>query len=415
MSRALGADVRSPPSIRRGSARDRCAAPWLETLRRAVTIRRDEAAAAAAAVVDGLVREGRLVRDGDVVRRRGGVAASPDPALAAAMDRLESLLDVAAPPPLSDAARAGGCPPDGIRALERAARIVVLDADLAYAMGDLPRSRCARPVDGADAPLTPAAFRDATGTSRKYVMAILEDLDRRAILRRTPAGHVPGPKAPAADRSVPMTERIVGQSCSPGVARAGSDATSSPSRSRRRRFSITRSRRSAVAGDRRRRGRAPDADPRDAADVRLVHDRLAFEGPLAGLAAGLEAMHRPNASSWSAATCRPSCRRSCAGSSAALGDARGGGPRRRRRSRDSSPSRSRPRRGRGRRRLLRRGERRLRALLDELDVASSRRRRGAATTPTAVTLRDVDSPATSRSTVSLGRRYGRPRASARTG
>jgi hypothetical protein len=45
-------------------------------------------------------------------------------------------------------------------------------------------------------PLTPAAFRDATGTSRKYVMAILEDLDRRAILRRTPTGHLPGPRAP---------------------------------------------------------------------------------------------------------------------------------------------------------------------------------------------------------------------------
>jgi hypothetical protein len=50
----------------------------------------------------------------------------------------------------------------------------------------------------ARAPLTPAAYRDATGTSRKYVMAVLEDLDRKAILRRTPAGHVPGPKAPAA-------------------------------------------------------------------------------------------------------------------------------------------------------------------------------------------------------------------------
>ncbi len=45
-------------------------------------------------------------------------------------------------------------------------------------------------------PLTPAAYRDATGTSRKYVMAILEDLDRRGILRRTDAGHVPGPRAP---------------------------------------------------------------------------------------------------------------------------------------------------------------------------------------------------------------------------
>ena len=45
------------------------------------------------------------------------------------------------------------------------------------------------------APLTPAALRDATGTSRKYVMAILADLDRRGILRRTPDGHVPGPSA----------------------------------------------------------------------------------------------------------------------------------------------------------------------------------------------------------------------------
>ena len=44
-------------------------------------------------------------------------------------------------------------------------------------------------------PLTPAAFRDATGTSRKYVMAVLADLDRRGVLRRTPAGHVPGPRA----------------------------------------------------------------------------------------------------------------------------------------------------------------------------------------------------------------------------
>jgi hypothetical protein len=49
-----------------------------------------------------------------------------------------------------------------------------------------------------ETPLTPAAFRDATGTSRKYVLAILEDLDRRDILRRTPEGHIPGPRAPRA-------------------------------------------------------------------------------------------------------------------------------------------------------------------------------------------------------------------------
>ena len=114
------------------------------------------------------------------------------------MDRLEAALAVAAPPSLADAARAASCPPAGVRGLERAGRIVVLDADVAYAMGTY-RDLAARALSmAAGTPLTPAAFRDATGTSRKYVMALLEDLDRRAILRRTPAGHVPGAKAPAA-------------------------------------------------------------------------------------------------------------------------------------------------------------------------------------------------------------------------
>jgi selenocysteine-specific elongation factor len=167
-------------------------------LRRAVTIRRDEAAAAAAAVVDRLVQDERLVRDAKIVRRPGVRAATPDPALTAAMDRLESSLAVAAPPSLADAARAASCPPAGVRELERAGRIVVLDTELAYAVGTY-RDLAARALSmAADAPLTPAAFRDATGTSRRYVMALLEDLDRRAILRRTPAGHVPGAKAPAA-------------------------------------------------------------------------------------------------------------------------------------------------------------------------------------------------------------------------
>ena len=47
----------------------------------------------------------------------------------------------------------------------------------------------------ATAPLTPAALRDETGTSRRYVLVLLEDLDRRGLLRRTDAGHVLGPAA----------------------------------------------------------------------------------------------------------------------------------------------------------------------------------------------------------------------------
>lgn len=167
------------------------------TLRRIVSLRRDHAATAAAGIVETLVAQGRLVRDGDAVRVSGTAApAGVDPAVAAAMDRLQAALGVVAPPPLAAAAAAAGCPPDGIRDLEKAARIVVLEPDLAYAMMTY-RDLAATALRMASrAPLTPAAFRDATGTSRKYVLAILEDLDRRAILRRTPAGHVPGPKAP---------------------------------------------------------------------------------------------------------------------------------------------------------------------------------------------------------------------------
>ncbi len=167
-------------------------------VRSVATIRRDDAASAAAAIVDRLVDDGRLERDGDRVRRAGAPApAAIDPGLTAAMDRLEAALDLLAPPPLAATARAVACPPAGIRTLERTGRIVVLEADLAYAMTTY-RDLAARALAmAAREPLTPAAYRDATGTSRKYVMAILEDLDRRAILRRTAAGHVPGPKAPA--------------------------------------------------------------------------------------------------------------------------------------------------------------------------------------------------------------------------
>lgn len=167
-------------------------------IRRVATIRRDDAAVAGTRLVDDLVREGRLIRDGEMLRRPGAAPVAPDPRRAAAMDRLVAALSVPAPPSLGEAARTAGCAPDGVRELERTARIVRIDADLAYAM-ETYRDLTATALRLADpGPLTPAALRDATGTSRKYVMAILEDLDRRAILRRTPAGHLRGPKAPAA-------------------------------------------------------------------------------------------------------------------------------------------------------------------------------------------------------------------------
>jgi selenocysteine-specific elongation factor len=150
--------------------------------------------------VDELVSEGRLVRDGDRIRAPDHQPATVDPEVASAMDRLVEAITVLAPPSLRDAAAAAGCPPGAIRELERNGRIVVLDDDLAYAMSTYRELAATALALAARGPLAPAAFRDATGTSRRYVMPILEDLDRRGILQRTPAGHVPGPRAPAGVR-----------------------------------------------------------------------------------------------------------------------------------------------------------------------------------------------------------------------
>jgi hypothetical protein len=119
------------------------------------------------------------------------------------MARLEAALSVAAPPSLAEAAALAGCPPEGIRALAADGRIVSLGRDLAWATPTYHRLAALALDRARVAPLTPAAYRDATGTSRKFVMAILEDLDRRGILQRTPEGHVPGPRVPGTTPAPP--------------------------------------------------------------------------------------------------------------------------------------------------------------------------------------------------------------------
>jgi selenocysteine-specific elongation factor len=164
------------------------------TLRRAVSVRHGEADLAAAAFVDALCAAGRLARAGDRIHEPGREAALPL-SLREAMDRLEIALDSTSPPSLSDAARTAGCPADGIRALEAAGRIVRLDDDLAFAASTFARLEATALELAARGPLTPAAYRDAIASSRKYVMAILEDLGRRGLLTRVAAGHLPGPRA----------------------------------------------------------------------------------------------------------------------------------------------------------------------------------------------------------------------------
>ena len=191
------AAVAGPADPARGSfgvSRAELRTALVRALRRAATV--DERLAGA--IVDGLlgnlVAGGRLSRDGDRLRLPGAPAAAPV-APVAAMDRLERILSTPGPPAIPEALRLSGCPPEGLRAMETAGRVIRIDDDLAYAAAAY-RDLAALALRLATAgPLTPAAYRDAAGTSRKYVMAILEDLDRRGILRRTPAGHLPGPRA----------------------------------------------------------------------------------------------------------------------------------------------------------------------------------------------------------------------------
>jgi selenocysteine-specific elongation factor len=176
----------------------RARAALLRRLRSVASVERRDAEAAATAIsrlLDDLVADRRLARDGDALR--DPARSEPRPAaMVEAMARLEAALSVPAPPSLAEAATAAGCPPEGVRALQADGRIVRIGTDLAWSTATY-RGLAAMALELArDGPLSPAAFRDASRTSRKYVLAILEDLDRRQILMRTPEGHVPGPRAP---------------------------------------------------------------------------------------------------------------------------------------------------------------------------------------------------------------------------
>ena len=194
----VGVHHRSDP-VAPGLALSELRAAVARELRRAVTLDPGTADRAAAAVVDVLVGAGHLVRAGDRVRDPAHLRPVVSPATSPSAQRLLAALDVPAPPTLADAARRAGCSADVVRALEVTGEIVRVDGGIAWTAAQWRRLAYLALGLAGRAPLTPAALRDATGTSRKYVMALLEDLDRQAILTRTPAGHVPGPRAGSLD------------------------------------------------------------------------------------------------------------------------------------------------------------------------------------------------------------------------
>ena len=155
--------------------------------------RRTTAERVARHVVDQAIADGCSPADGDALRDPDRAAGLP-PELLAAMDRLEAALDVAAPPSLSAAARRRRLP---ARRRERArggrphrpprGRPRLVDRDVAA-------SRRRGPRAGRDGAAHPGGVPRRDRHEPRYVLGILEDLDRRGILRRTDAGHVLGPK-----------------------------------------------------------------------------------------------------------------------------------------------------------------------------------------------------------------------------
>jgi len=164
-------------------------------LRRRLSITEPDARPLVDELLSASFSSGELVREADDVHSRHHRPPQGDAQLERARAALVVKLDVAGPPPLGGAAEQAGCTAADIRELERSGRIVVVDDDLAWSAGAFERLRDLALGLSAAGPLTPAALRDASGTSRKYVMAMLEELDRRGILKRTPAGHVRGPRA----------------------------------------------------------------------------------------------------------------------------------------------------------------------------------------------------------------------------
>ncbi|HWB71227.1 MAG TPA: selenocysteine-specific translation elongation factor [Egibacteraceae bacterium] len=138
------------------------------------------------ALLDALVADGRVVAEGPGLRTSDH-AVRLDPQQTAARDALLAALSTEpfAPPGLAEAAHAAGASPALVRELEAAGALVRLGADLAVVADALDRAverlHAAYDTEG---PLTAARAKEVLGTSRKYALPLLEELDRRGRTRR---------------------------------------------------------------------------------------------------------------------------------------------------------------------------------------------------------------------------------------
>lgn len=165
-----------------------------ETLRQALTASGPAGDAAAAE----LVTQGALVQEGSVIREPG--FRSTVPGGAAAMDRLvKAVTDAGLTPPSSaELASALRLPKveDALRLAARDGQIVPVERDRYYSREALAGFGSTLARVAARGPITPAAVREATGLSRKYLIPLLEWADRNGLTVRRGEVREPGPRLP---------------------------------------------------------------------------------------------------------------------------------------------------------------------------------------------------------------------------
>jgi selenocysteine-specific elongation factor len=163
----------------------------METLRQ--MLRRDGAAGEAAIarlLQRGTLRtrEGMIHEDGFAPRSAGG---------AALVERLVSLLASAglAPPSVAELESAHGIQgaAEALRLAARSGRVVAVERDRYFAESALAEFTAALARVAAAGPITPAAVREATGATRKYLIPLLEWSDRAGFTIRRGEARVAGP------------------------------------------------------------------------------------------------------------------------------------------------------------------------------------------------------------------------------
>jgi selenocysteine-specific elongation factor len=164
----------------------------VETLRQGLT---PHGPAAEAALIR-LLHAGTLIAEGSTLREPAfrPAAAGGDAMVARLVERLSAA--ALAPPTVAEleAELKLRSVADALRLAARSGVVVAVERDRYFTRPALATFVATLRTLGADGPITPAALREATGLSRKFVIPLLEWADGAGLTVRNGEARVPGPR-----------------------------------------------------------------------------------------------------------------------------------------------------------------------------------------------------------------------------